>query len=160
MKFLDKLNKQWSLLDEADNIPAPAPTQAPVQSAIPDVPQDATTPDLNATPTEDEPTQVAPEGYVGLVKLLAKATAMNFPAGALDEIFRTEITAENAFPVQTALEAAIKQNEMYSDNPERLDNIHVKQFIDSINTGNFIKKYKQLLAVMHERNPYLKDANL
>jgi hypothetical protein len=147
MKFLDKLNKQWSLLDEADD------TQVPGNEA------DAAAPDPNATPepSEGTPAQVAPEGYVGLVKLLAKATAMNFPAGALDEIFRTDITAENAFPMQTALEAAIKQNEMYGDNPERLQNINYNRFASSINAGNFIKKYKQLLTVMKKQDPYIKD---
>lgn len=147
MKFLDKLNKQWSLLDEADD------TQVPGNEA------DAAAPDPNAAPepTEGVPAQVAPEGYVGLVKLLAKATAMNFPAGALDEIFRTDITAENAFPMQTALEAAIKQNEMYGDNPERLQNINYNRFANSINAGNFINKYKQLLTVMKKQDPYIKD---
>ena len=151
------------MLDEADNIPAPAPTQPPISAGAPaEIPQDAAAPDPNATPepNEGEPTQVAPEGYVGLVKLLAKATAMTFPADALDEIYRTDITAENAFEMQTALEAAIKQNEMYADNPERLENIHLRNFIDGINTGNFIKKYKQILGVMHKRDPYLKNANL
>jgi len=144
MKFLDKLDRQWSLLDEADNMDNTA---------------DATAPDPNAAPAPEagEPAQVAPEGYVGLVKLLAKATAMNFPTSALDEIFRTDITAENAFPMQTALEAAIKQNELYSDNPERLQNINYNKFVNSINSGNFINKYKQLLATMKKQDPYLKD---
>jgi hypothetical protein len=153
MKFLDKLNNQWSLLDEADD----------TQALAPDATADAAAPDPNATPepAADTTAQVAPEGYVGLVKLLSKAAAMTFPAGALDEIYRTDITAENAFPMQTALEAAIKQNEMYSDNPERLDNVNVKKFISSINTGNFINKYKQILAAMNKQDPYLKsDVNL
>jgi hypothetical protein len=139
MKFLDKLNNQWSLLDEADD------------AATTDNTADA------AAPAPDTTAQVAPEGYVGLVKLLSKAAAMTFPPGALDEIYRTDITAENAFPMQTALEAAIKQSEMYADNPERLDNINVKNFIGSINTGNFINKYKQILAAMNKQDPYLKS---
>ena len=146
MKFLDKLNNQWSLLDEAD---------VPAQEI------DATMPDQNAAePEEAIPASVAPEGYVGLVKLLAKAVAMNFPAGALDEIFRTDITTENAFPMQTALEAAIKQNEMHADNPERLDNVYLNKFIDSINPNNFISKYKHVLAVMKNQDPYIKDGNI
>jgi hypothetical protein len=147
MIFLDKLNKQWALLDEDD------------ATQVPDNTADAAAPDPNAIPkpATGELAQVAPEGYVGLVKLLAKATAMNFPTGALDEIFRTDITAENAFPMQTALEAAIKQNEMYSDNPERLQNINYNKFANSINAGNFINKYKQLLAAMKKQDPYLKD---
>jgi hypothetical protein len=150
MKFLDKLNNQWSLLDEADTEPAA------------DVATDAAAPDPNAAPAPevDTPTPVAPEGYVGLVKLLSKAVAMNFPAGALDEIFRTEITAENAFPMQTALEAAIKQNEMYADNPERLDNVHLKEFINSINAKNFIGKYQHVLAAMKNQDPFIRDGNI
>jgi len=151
MKFLDKLNNQWSLLDEADDTAA---------APVPDATADAAAPDPNAAPAAGESTPVAPEGYVGLVKLLAKAAAMNFPANALDEIFRTEVTAENAFPLQTALEAALKQNEMYADNPERLDNPNVKNYISSINTGNFINKYKHLLAAMKEQDPYIKDVNI
>jgi len=149
MKFLDKINEQWSIIGE-EGEPAPDDTQ------------DAAAPDPNATPAPaaNEPAPVAPEGYVGLVKLLSKATAMTFPAGALDEIFRTEITAENAFPVQTALEAVIKQNEMYADNPERLDNINVKQYINDINTSNFISKYKHILAAMKKQDPYIKDVNI
>jgi hypothetical protein len=151
MKFLDKLNKQWSFLDEAD---------ATTPEATPET--DATAPDPNAAVAPEEATvaPVAPEGYVGLVKLLSKAVAMNFPAGALDEIFRTEITAENAFPMQTALEAAIKQNEMYADNPERLDNVHLNQFINSINAKNFISKYEHVLAAMKNQDPYIKDGNI
>ena len=148
MKFLDKLNKQWNLLDEADD----------TQSSTQDNTEDAATPDPNAQPqAEPATTPVAPEGYVGLVKLLTKAVAMNFPAGALDEIFRTEVTAENAFPMQEALEAAIKQNEMYSDNPERLQNPHLNTFINGINASNFIQKYKHVLQVMKKQNPYIKD---
>lgn len=142
MKFVTKIKQYTPVFNEAD-----------------DNTQDATTPDPNATPntsTDTTPVQVAPEGYVGLVKLLVKAVAMNFPAGALDEIFRTEITAENAFPIQTTLEAAIKQNEMYADNPERLQNVHYKQFSDSINANNFITKYKQLLSAMKRQDPYIK----
>jgi hypothetical protein len=151
MKFLDKLNKQWSLIDEADVTNPEATSEA-----------DATSPNPNAVVSPEEATiaSVAPGGYVDLVKLLAKAVAMNFPAGALDEIFRTEITAENAFPMQTALEAAIKQNEMYSDNPERLDNIHLNKFINSVNTNNFIGKYKHVLAAMKIQDPYIKDGNI
>lgn len=125
----------------------------------PQVPEDAAAPDqAAAAPAEVEGSiEVAPEGYVGLVKLLAKALSMNIPAGAIDEIYRTEVTAENAFPMQTALEAAMKQNEMQADNPERLDNVHFKKYINSINQGNFVNKYKHLLSVMKERDPYIKD---
>ncbi|CAB5226412.1 hypothetical protein UFOVP760_188 [uncultured Caudovirales phage] len=149
MKFLEKINTQMQLL-EAD---AETPGIEPVDATAPATDASATASDAGVAP-------VAPEGYVDLVKLIAKATAMNFPAGALDEIFRTEITAENAFPMQQALEAAIKQNEMYSDNPERLQNVHYKQFTDSINPGNFIKKYKTLISTLKKQDPYIKDANI
>ena len=147
MKFLEKINTQMQLL-EAD-----ANTQGVVDAAEPATDASAIAPDSGVAP-------VAPEGYVDLVKLIAKATAMNFPIGALDEIFRTEITAENAFPMQQALEAAIKQNEMYSDNPERLQNVHYKQFVENINAGNFIQKYKTLLSTLKKQNPYTKDVNI
>jgi hypothetical protein len=145
MKFLDKINMHMSVLSEADDN---------VESS----PEDATSPDTTASaPSADSGvTEVAPEGYVDLVKLIAKAVAMNFPAGALDEIFRTEVTAENAFPMQTALEAAIKQNELYSDNPERLQNVHFREYVDGINASNFIQKYKHLIKVMSNNNPYIK----
>jgi len=148
MKFLDKLNKQMAILTEADGA---APAAAPeADAAAPD-------PNAAAAPAAPEaPAPVAPEGYVDLVRLISKAAAMNFPAGALDEIFRTEITAENAFPIQTALEAVIKQNEMYGDNPERLLNPHYKHFIESVNNKNFIEKYKHLLAALQKQDPYLK----
>lgn len=142
MKFLEKYKKQISIYNEAD-----------------EVEQDAAAPDATAAQepnTPEAPAPVAPEGYVDLVRLLAKALAMNFPAGALDEIFRTDITAENAFPMQTALEAAIKQNEMHADNPERLQNTHFQQFSNSINAGNFINKYKHLLSSMKKQDPYIK----
>jgi hypothetical protein len=149
MKFLDRINAQIQLLEADVNTSG---TEA-VDAAEPATDVSAVASDAGVAP-------VAPEGYVDLVKLIAKATAMNFPAGALDEIFRTEITAENAFPMQQALEAAIKQNEMYSDNPERLQNIHYKQFTDSINPGNFIQKYKTLISTLKKQDPYIKDANI
>jgi hypothetical protein len=150
MKFLDKLNTQWSMLKEAD-----------------DEQQDATAPDPNAAPEPgtNEPAQVAPAGYTAIVKLLAQAMAMNFPSNALDEIFRTDINNENAFAIQTALEAAIKQNEMYSDNPERINSApdengnvtnNVVKYINSINETNYQSKFKYLLSVMKKRNPSLK----
>ena len=160
MKFLDKLNEQWSMLDEAD-APAPALAQPSAPVADLNMPQDATAPDPNAAaPGEGEPAEIAPEGYAGLVRILAKALAMSFPPEALDEIFQTKIEDENAIPMLTAIEAVIKQNEMYGDNPERLDNPHLKSYINSITPGNFIKKYKQLLTVMKKRDPSIKNDQL
>lgn len=162
MKFLDKINEQWSMLNEAD-APISVPGQSPVATPVtdPNVPQDATAPDPNAiNPEEGEPVEIAPEGYAGLVRILSKALAMNFPPEALDKIFQTKINAENAISMQTAIEAVIKQNEMYGDNPERLDNPHLKSYINSITPGNFIDKYKQLLALMQKRDPSIKNDTL
>ena len=150
MKFLDKLNKQWSLLDEADTVPAS------------DEPKDAAAPDTNAVPAPEagKTTEIAPEGYAGLVRILSKALAMSFPPEALDQIFKIKIDADNAIPMQTAIEAVIKQNEMYGDNPERLQNPNVKNYISSINPSNFINRYNHLLAAMKKQDPYIEDANI
>ena len=62
--------------------------------------------------------------------------------------------------MQTAIEAVIKQNEMYGDNPERLQNPNVKNYISSINPSNFINRYNHLLAAMKKQDPYIEDANI
>lgn len=149
MKFLDKINEQWNLLgEEGDpNTAAPAST-------------DATAPDPTAAPAADEPVRPTDEGYAGLVKILAKSLAMSFPPEALDKIYQTDIDTNNALPIQTAIEAVIKQNEMYGDNPERLQNPNVRSYIESITPSNFIEKYKHLLNAMKKRDPSIKDANI
>lgn len=148
MKFLDLIEKHRPLILEQD------PGADAVQ------PEDATTPDPNATPEPEagagQPAQVAPEGYVDMVRMLIKATAMNFPTGALDELYRTEVTKENAFIIQKAVEVAIKQNELYADNPERLEDPNFKRFADSVNPNNFIEKLKQIEAVIKKQDPYAK----
>ena len=142
MKFLDIVNSQLSLINEADETAA-----------------DATAPDPNVQPTpapvgDKQKIPVAPEGYVDMVRLLVKATAMNFPAGALDELYRTNITEENAFDVQKAITGTLKQYEMSEDNAERLNNPHYKQFVDSINPKNFIEKLKTLESIINKQDPY------
>lgn len=143
MKFLDTLNRHWSLISEQEpDMSADAAAPAPAA-----VPEPAVT---NNTPA----TQVAPEGYVDMVRLLAKATAMNFPAGALDELYRTDITKENAFVVQKAIEVAMKQYANDGDNQERLENPHFRQFVDSVNPKNFIEKLKKIESIVKKQDPY------
>lgn len=143
MKFLDTLNRHWALISEQEpGMSADAAAPAPAA-----VPEPAVT---NNTPA----TQVAPEGYVDMVRLLAKATAMNFPAGALDELYRTDITKENAFVVQKAIEVAMKQYANDGDNQERLENPHFRQFVDSVNPKNFIEKLKKIESIVKKQDPY------
>ena len=143
MRFVETINKQFSMLHEADADTAP---------------NDATAPDPNAQPApaatgDKQQIPVAPEGYVDIVRLLVKATAMNFPAGALDELYRTPVTEENAFDVQKAITATLKQYEMSGDNAERLDNPNYNAYIESINTSNFINKLKYVESIINTRNP-------
>jgi hypothetical protein len=137
VKFLDTLDKHWSILNE----------QEPVDAAMPAP---------NATDAEQQQIQVAPEGYVDMVRLLIKATAMNFPAGSLDELYRTNVTKENAFVVQKVVEVAMKQYANDGDNQERLDNPHYQQFLDSVNPHNFIDKLKQIESIIKKQDPYAK----
>jgi len=116
-------------------------------------PQDATTPAPNEDPAvnpqiKTPPQALPPEGYVDLVRLLAKALIMNIPSGSIDTLFTTTITRENVENIREGLQEAISQNLNYEDNPERLDNPHFKQFVDTINEDNFMAKYKQILSAM------------
>ena len=145
MKFLDTLNKQWALISEQEpGMPADAAAPAPATAPEP------------AAAGSNPITEVAPEGYVDMVRLLIKATAMNFPAGALDELYRTDVTKENAFVVQKAVEVAMKQFANDGDNQERLDNPHYKQFVDSVNPRNFIEKLKKIESIVKRQDPYAK----
>jgi hypothetical protein len=95
---------------------------------------------------------------VNLVKLLAKSLAMNIPVGNIDALFATtEVTSENAFNTQDELEKFLKENEIQSDNPERLENINYKKFISSVNATNFEQKLKQLITAMEQRDPSVKQ---
>jgi hypothetical protein len=146
MKFLLKCDKYLSLLSE----------QGPDDQAA--APQDAAAPNPNAAPApaEGQPAQVAPEGYVNLVRLLAKALAMNIPTGELDAIYTgQQITKENAFEIQNAIQQVMKDNGV--DNTERLNNIHVKKYIQNITPKNFQQAVNHLTAVMKQRDPYINE---
>ena len=99
-----------------------------------------------------------PEGYVDMVRMLAKALVMNVPAGSIDALFTTPVTQENATQVREGLQDAINTNENYADNPQKIENPHVQRFVNSINENNFMVKYKQLLSIMqkYSNDPKLK----
>lgn len=148
MAFNDLISKYASLLVEQEpaatqDATAPAP-QAAQPEAIPKSKEQAVT--------------VPPEGYVDMVRLLAKALVMNVPAGSIDALFTTPITRENATAVREGLQDAINTNENYADNPQKIEDPHVQHFINSINENNFMAKYKQILAIMknYSNDPRLK----
>jgi len=138
MTFTDKLNALLNTLTEAPQqdtntqdaaAPAPAeeqptPAQQPEQAAIP------------------------PEGYVDMVRMLAKALVMNIPTGTIDSLFTTPITKENATTVREGLQSAIRSSETSEDNAIRLGNPAFKKFEQSINENNFMAKYKEILNAM------------
>lgn len=149
MTFNDKLKAIMSLLSEApqqdmNTQDAAAPAPAAEQPA--------------PAPAKDQPVTILPEGYVDMVRMLAKALVMNIPAGSIDALFTTPISRENATQVREGLQDAINTNENFEDNPQKLDNPHLKTFINSINENNFMSKYKQLLSVMqkYSNDPKLK----
>ena len=145
MRFIEKYSKYLGLLQEQ-----------------PEPQGDAAAPDPNATPpqpevkTEIKQATVPPEGYVNLVRMIAKALVMDIPAGEIDTILSgEEVTKENAFQIQKGLEAILKDNEIKSDNPERLFNTNYKDFENSINENNFMQKYEKLLQIMKKMSPYI-----
>lgn len=146
MRFLSKLEEYYSFLKEQ---PEEVDTQ------------DAAAPAPNAVPqpggqTATQPTSVAPEGYVNMVRMLAKALVMNIPASEIDTLYTgQEITSENAFEMQKGLDAVMKDNEVKSDNMERLQNPNYKKFVNNINEKNFMKKYDYLLNTMKKQSPYI-----
>ena len=141
MKFADRIDNYLSLLNEQD----PGTDAAPAA--------DATTPDPNAAPAaapgEQQPVEVAPEGYVDLVKLLVKATAMNFPEGDLDQLYQTAVTKENAFIVRDAVKSAISSYE--GDNMTRLDNPNFNSFLNSITKNNLYLKLDKIKSIINSR---------
>jgi len=148
MAFNDLINKYVSLLVEQEpaatqDAAAPAP-QAEQPEALPK--------------SKEQTVTVPPEGYVDMVRLLAKALVMNVPAGSIDALFTTPITKENATAVREGLQDAINANENYADNPQKIADPHVQHFINSINENNFMVKYKQILAIMknYSNDPKLK----
>jgi hypothetical protein len=145
MTFNDRLTKYKSLLNEQEPVPQDAAAPAP-QAEQP-----------SALPAKSAPVAVPPEGYVDLVRLLAKALVMNVPAGSVDTLFTTPITKENAYEMREQIENAISTNESAGDNDARVSNPNVLKFVDSINENNFMTKYKQILAMMQN---YSNDAGL
>lgn len=138
MAFKDILNRYSNLLNEQEPVPADAAAPAP-QAAQP-----------QQLPADNSATQgtVPPEGYVDMVRLLAKALVMNVPTGSIDALFTEPVTKENAIAVREGLQNSINTSETYEDNPQRLENIHFKSFVNSINENNFMSKYKEILSVM------------
>lgn len=138
MAFKDILSRYSNLLSEQEPVPADATAPA-LQTAQPqELPADNNT-NQGALP---------PEGYVDMVRLLAKALVMNVPSGSIDALFTQPINRENAIAVREGLQNSINTSETYEDNPQRLDNIHFKSFVNSINENNFMAKYKQILSMM------------
>lgn len=140
MGFANTLKKYMDMYSEAGE----------EQSALP--PQDAAAPapaGEQPVPTADKaPQSIPPEGYVDIVRMLAKALVMNVPAGAIDDLFTIPITKENATEVREGLQAAIAANENYEDNPQKIQNPNFQKFVTSINENNFMAKYKEILNIM------------
>ena len=132
MRFLEKLNEYVVSLeqDEQAVVTEPEATQTP------------------EAPAKPERIEIAPEGYTEMVRLLAKALVINVPPDAIDNLFSTKITGENVEAIREGLEDLINTSGNYSDNPERVENTHVKEFINSINENNFMSKYKQVIDMM------------
>jgi hypothetical protein len=130
MAFNDLINRYKSILFEQD--------RESQNAAVPQTSQAA----------EAQPTAIPPEGYVDMVRMLAKALVMNIPAGSIDALFSTPITKENANNIREGLQDAIKSSENYEDNPQRIINPNFKTFVGSINENNFMAKYKEILNIM------------
>lgn len=144
MSFSEKYNYYFNLLSEQDENQQDAAEPATPETQ-PTTPADATTP-------------VAPEGYVNLVKILAKSLAMNIPIGEIDALFSTTtITPENAFQLQDQFEQFLKENEVKSDNIERLNNINYKKFVETTTANNFALRLKHLVSAMKKRDPYINE---
>jgi phospholipase/lecithinase/hemolysin len=140
MGFANTLKKYMDIYSEAGE----------EQSALP--PQDAAAPapatEQPAAAADKAPQSIPPEGYVDIVRMLAKALVMNIPAGAIDDLFTIPITKENATEVREGLQAAIAANENYQDNPQKIQNPHFENFVRNINENNFMAKYKEILNIM------------
>lgn len=145
MGFLSKYSHYINLISEQD--------AAQQDAALPD--PDTAQPQPEAEPPVKQVT-IPPEGYVNLVRMIAKALVMNIPPGEIDTLLSGgEITQENAFEIQNSLKAVLNDNEAREDNIERLNNPNYKKFLASINEKNFMQKYNQLLAIMKKRSPYI-----
>lgn len=145
MTFKESLNNAYTVILEQDapqDAAVPQPenqqTTAPTQSALP-----------KPEPNAEQQSQVAPEGYVEMVRLLAKALTINLPVGEIDDIFtQTPITTENAYDMKDTLTEVIDKNSTFEDNPERLQNPHYQQYFQSITEKNYQSKFKELLNTM------------
>jgi hypothetical protein len=88
--------------------------------------------------------------------MLAKALVMDIPAGEIDAIFTGDnITKENAFDIQNKLKFVMNENEVKSDNIERLNNPNFKKFVNSVNENNFMQKYNVIVNSMKKKSPYV-----
>jgi len=132
MRFLEKLNEYVVSLEQNEPAAVTEPEAAPAPEA----------------PAKPERVEIAPEGYTEMVRLLAKALVINVPSDAIDNLFSTKITGENVEAIREGLENLINTSGNYSDNPERVENPRVKEFINSINENNFMSKYKQVIDMM------------
>lgn len=132
MRFLEKLNEYVVSLEQNEQAVVTEPEAAQAPEA----------------PAKPERVEIAPEGYTEMVRLLAKALVINVPPDAIDNLFSTKITGENVEAIREGLEDLINTSGNYSDNPERVENPRVKEFINSINENNFMSKYKQVINMM------------
>lgn len=145
MGFKSKLNEYVLALeqdmqqsDPSTQQDASQPITQPVAMPVPDKKAAANAATQN----------VAPEGYVELVRLLAKALVMNVPPESIDELFSSPITKENAEDVREALEALMSTSTSFGENPEKTGNTTFTRFYDSINENNFYSKLKQIITNM------------
>ena len=149
MGFLSKLDEYYNFLNEQpENQDAAMPQpETNVVSPVPEAPTDK---------PQEKQVNVPPEGYVNILRLLTKALVMDVPASELDSLLTgQEITKENAYEMQKAIDAVMKDNEVKSDNISRLNNPNYKKFVDSINERNFMEKYKYILNAMKKKSPYI-----
>lgn len=138
MTFTEKLNTLLSAL-----------TEAPQQDTnTQDAAAPAPTAEQPAPAPQPEQAAIPPEGYVDMVRMLAKALVMNVPTGSIDSLFTTPITKENATTVREGLQNAMRSSETSEDNAIRLGNPTFKKFEQSINENNFMAKYKEILNAM------------
>lgn len=149
MAFNDKILGFMKLYEQGEQQPQDA-AMPQAQTAIPA----ASTPQPQG---QEEPDALPPEGYVDIVRMLAKALVMNIPPGSIDTLFTKPITRESATEVRETLQQAIAQNENFEDNPSKLTNPHFRKFEQSINENNFMAKYKEILNIMKR---YSDDPNL
>jgi len=140
MSFTENLNKYvLSLEQDLTSTQQQDATQPPITQAVA-IPKPTT--------GEAKPQSVSPEGYVEMVRLLAKALVMNVPPESIDQLFNQEVTSENASEIAQGLQALIKTTGNFSDNPERVENKHFLQFYNTINENNFYKKFKEIVSIM------------